>query len=155
MGFVMKFKRIVFGLLALVGISGAVLAQTTLPPTITGINEQNRQMIDHVGILRISRATGLTATPGGTLANSAVLGNGMNIVSTVATTNDSFTLPTLTGSVKITVINNGANVLRVYPNVSTGQIDTGGAGTPKTLAVNKMMTLTQGSDGLWYSVTSP
>lgn len=147
-------KRLIFGLLAL-SLSGAALAQTVLPPTITGTDDSDKDSITHIGILRINQNTALTATAGGTLANSAVLNRGVNLVSTVTTTNDSFTLPTLTGSVQITVVNNGANTLRVWPNISTGQIDTGGAGTSKTLAANKMMILTQGTAGLWYSVTSP
>jgi hypothetical protein len=150
----MKFKRIIFGLLAL-SLSGAAVAQTVLNPSLTGTQEISKDMIDHVGMIRLGRAESLTATASGTLASSTVLAKGMNIVTTVTTTNDAFTLPTLTGSVQVTIVNNGANTLRVYPNVSTGQIDTGGAGTPKTLAANKMMTLTQGQQGLWYSVTSP
>jgi hypothetical protein len=147
-------KRIALGLLALT-LSGAALAQTVMFPSLTGTQEISKDMIDHIGMLRIGRVDGLVATASGTLANSTVLGKGMNVVATVASTNDSFTLPTLTGSVQITVVNGGANTLRVWPNVSTGQIDTGGAGTSKTLAANKMMILTQGAQGLWYSVTTP
>lgn len=150
----MKIKRIAFGLLAAM-ISGVALAQTVLPPLITGTNDPSCRSIEHVGILRIGRIDTLTATASGTLANSAVLGIGMNVVATVTTTNDSFTLPTLTGSVQISVVNGGANTLKVWPNVSTGQIDTAGAGVGKTVAANKMATFTQGADGLWYSVTSP
>lgn len=150
----MNLKRLLFGLLAL-SLSGAAMAQTVLTPSLTGTQEISKDMIDHVGMLRLGRAENLTATASGTLATSTVLAKGMNIVTTVTTTNDAFTLPTLTGSVQVTVVNNGANTLRVYPNVSTGQIDTAGAGTPKTLAANRMMILTQGQQGLWYSVTSP
>lgn len=150
----MKFKRILFGLLAAM-VSGLALAQTVLPPTISGTNNQDQNSIDFVGILRVSRTDTLTATASGTLANSTVLGRGMNVVATVASTNDSFTLPTLTGSVQIIVVNGGANTLRVWPNASTAQIDTAGAGTSKTVAANKMAIFTQGADGLWYSLTSP
>lgn len=148
-------KRLLLSIVAVLCLSGAALAQTTLPPYITGTQDFGKDSIDFIGMQRISQATGLTATAGGTLANSAVLNRGMNIVSTVTTTNDSFTLPTLTGSVMIAVINNGANTLRVFPNVSTGQIDTGGAGTSQTIAANKMRVFWQGSAGLWYSLLSP
>jgi hypothetical protein len=148
-------KRLLLSLVAVVLLSVPALAQTTLPPYITGTQDFGKDSIDFIGIQRISAVNGLTATPAGTLANSAVLNRGMNIVSTVATTNDSFTLPTLTGSVMIAVVNNGANVLRVFPNVSTGQIDTGGAGTAQTVAVNKMRIFWQGNAGLWYSFVSP
>jgi hypothetical protein len=148
-------KRLLLSLAAVFCLSGAALAQTTLPPYITGTQEQGKDSIDFIGIQRISQVTGLVATPSGTLANSAVLNRGMNIVATVTTTNDSFTLPTLTGSVMIAVINGGANTLRVFPNVSTGQIDTGGAGTSQTIAANKMRMFWQGAPGLWYIFVSP
>jgi hypothetical protein len=150
----MKLKRLVLLAAALL-FSGLAIAQTTLPPFITGIDELDRSQIDHIGIVRLARNETLTATAGGTLANSAVLNRGMNIATTVVTTNDSFTLPLLTGSIQISIVNNGAQVLKVWPDASTGQIDTAGAGVGKTLAVNKMMVLTKGADGLWYSLTSP
>lgn len=154
-GCVMKLtKRFAFGLLALC-LSGVALAQTVLPPTISGINDSSKNQIVQIGIERFTRNDGLVATASGTLANSAVLTAGMNVVATVTTTNDSFTLPTLTGSVLINVVNGGANTLRVFPNSATAQIDTAGAGTPKTVAANKMATFQQGADNLWYSVTSP
>jgi hypothetical protein len=150
----MKLKRILLGLIAAC-ISGLALAQTTLYPTIRGTYSEHQADIGYFGMMRIARTDTLTATASGTLANSAVLGTGMNVVATVTTTNDSFTLPTLTGSVQVIVVNGGANTLKVWPNVSTGQIDTAGAGTGKTVAANKMAIFTQGADGLWYSVTSP
>lgn len=148
-------KRLLLSIVAAICLSGAVLAQTVLPPYITGTQDQGKDSIDFVGIQRINQTTGLTATASGTLANSAVLNRGMNLVSTVTTTNDSFTLPTLTGSVMIAVVNNGANTLKVWPNVSTGQIDTGGAGAGQTIAANKMRIFWQGGAGLWYSFVSP
>lgn len=148
-------KRLLVSLAAVFCLSSAALAQGILPPYITGTNDPAKDSIDFVGIQRLNATTGLTATPSGTLANSLILNRGMNIVSTVTTTNDSFTLPTLTGSVMIAVVNNGANTLRVFPNVSTGQIDTGGAGTAQTVAANKMRFFWQGSAGLWYSFVSP
>lgn len=149
-----KLKFALFGLLAL-SMSGYAVAQTMLLPFITGTNDTGKNQIVHIGIERAGRLDTLTATAGGTLANSAVLNAGMNVVATVTTTNDSFTLPTLPGSISISVVNGGANTLKVWPNVSTGQIDTGGAGVGKTVAANKMATFQQGADGLWYSVTSP
>lgn len=151
----LRIKRIIFGLLA-IAMSGYALAQSTLPPFITGTNDQFKNQIVHMGIARVGRIDTLTATASGTLANSAVLNAGMNIVSTVTSANDSFTLPTLPGAISISVVNaGGGNNLKVWPNVSTGQIDTGGAGVGKTVAQNKMTTFQQGADGLWYSVTSP
>lgn len=148
-------KRFLLSLVALMLLSGGAFAQTSLPPYITGTQDFGKDSIDFIGIQRISQATGLVATAGGTLANSLVLNRGMNIVATVTTTNDSFTLPTLTGSVMIAVVNNGANTLKVWPNVSTGQIDTGGAGVGQTIAANKMRIFWQGAAGLWYSFVSP
>ena len=150
----MNIKRIVLALVA-ASFSTLAIAQTSLPPQITGTNSIDQRNILQMGIQRVGRTDTLTATASGTLASSTVLSNGMNVVSTVASTNDSFTLPTLTGSVQITVVNGGANTLRVWPNASTAQIDTAGAGISKTVAANKMTIFTQGADGLWYSVTSP
>ena len=150
----LPIKRVLLGLLAAV-IFGPALAQTVLPPNIAGINDVNKNAIFQMGIERFTRMDTLTATAGGTLANSAVLAAGMNIVSVVTTTNDSFTLPTLSGAVNISIVNGGANTLKVWPNSATAQIDTGGAGVGKTVAANKMATFQQGADGLWYSVTSP
>jgi hypothetical protein len=134
----------------------AVLAQETLLPYITGTDKQNQRSVDMVGIQRVARIDTITATASGTLANSYVLDRGMTIVGTVTSGNDSVTLPTLSGAVQIAVVNAGAgNNLKVWPNCSTCQIDTGGNGVGKTVAQNKMMILTQGSDGLWYSATSP
>lgn len=150
----MNIRRALLAFLAVM-MSGLAFAQTSLPPFLSGVEEQWRQSIFHMGMLRLSRNETVTATAGGTLANSVVLNRAINIVTTVATTNDSVTLPALTGSVQLTIVNNGANTMRVFPDASTSQIDTAGAGTAKTLAANKMMIVTKGADGLWYSVTSP
>lgn len=150
----MKFKRILFAAIAAL-CSGVAMSQTTLPPLITGMDSTNSRQIVLMGIERLGRQDSLVATASGTLANSTVLGMGLNVVATVTTTNDSFTLPTLSGGVSITIVNGGANTLKVWPNSATAQIDTGGAGVGKTVAANKMATFQQGADGLWYSVTSP
>ncbi len=149
----MKLKRIFFALAAMACSTWAI-AQTTLPPYITGTDQTNAQQIEHIGILRMARVDTLTATASGTLANSAVLTRGMNVVATVASSGDSFTLPTLTGSVQIVVVNGTATSLNVFPNVSTGKIDNGSAGAAVAVAANKMRIFTQGADGLWYSIVS-
>jgi hypothetical protein len=151
----MKSLRITLLVLAALLMGAGAFAQTQLLPYITGTDTANQNQIDLVRMQRVTRVDGLVATASGTLANSTVLNAGMNIVATVTTTNDSFTLPTLTGSVQISIVNGGANTLKVWPSTSTGQIDTAGAGVGKTVAANKMMTATQGADGLWYSTTSP
>ena len=150
----MKLKRILFALVAL-GCSSWAIAQTTLPPNITGINDSAKNQILQVGIERFTRNDGLVATASGTLANSAVLTAGMNIVATVASSGDSFTLPTLTGAVQISIVNGTATSLNVFPNCSTCKIDNGSNGAAKALAGNKMMNIQQGADGLWYTTTSP
>lgn len=144
-------KRIAFGVLALT-LSGVALAQTTLPPFITGTNELNKTMVDHVGILRLARNEALTATASGTLANSVVLNRGLNRVTTVASTNDGTTLPQLSGGIMIIVINAGANPMRVYPNSATGTINALGAGNPIVIAANARVMFVQADDGVWYTL---
>jgi len=83
----MKFKRLAFGLLAVI-LSGAALAQTVLPPTITGTQDQAKDSIDFVGIQRINANTGLTATASGTITTAQTLTRGYSHFSTVASGND-------------------------------------------------------------------
>lgn len=152
----MKVLRNLMLLTSLLLLGAGAFAQTQLLPFITGTDTSNQNQIDLVRMQRVTRVDGLVATAGGTLANSTVLNAGMNIVATVTSANDSFTLPLLTGAVQIAIVNNGAgNGLKVWPSSATGQIDTGGAGVGKAVAQNKMTIFTQGADGLWYTSTSP
>jgi hypothetical protein len=79
---------------------------------------------------------GITATAGGLQATAYQLSKELNWVSTVATTNDSIKLPAATSGLigeKLTIRNNGANTLRIYP-FSGQTINGGAADSPVTLA---------------------
>lgn len=63
-------------------------------------------------------ATGLTAGTTQSQAGGLALTSVINDVTTVANANDTVVLPTAAANDKITVYNNGANILRIYPAVS-------------------------------------
>lgn len=147
----MNFKRLAYGLLALC-LSGAAIAQTTLPPNITGTSEPNRNMIDHVGILRLARNTALTATAAGTITTSQTLTYGYNHFTTVASAGDAAKLPTLTGSVMIIVTNNAAtNAMNVFPDSATSTINAISAGGAFSLAAGRTAIFIQSTDGKWFT----
>ena len=77
---------------------------------------------------------GLTAGTTQTQAGGLDLTAQVNQISTVANTNDAVVLPVLpaTGSISVTIINNGANTMRVFP----GSGDDLGAGVNAVDAVN-------------------
>lgn len=146
----MKLKRILLGALAL-AISGAALAQTVLPPFITGSSTEYRQSIFQVGMLRITRNEGLTALAGGAQAGTA-LSLGLNRVTVVATAGDSVQLPLVTGGVMVVVVNaDSADSLNVFPQ--TGQtINAGAANAAFAVAAGKTAIFFQALDGSWWAV---
>lgn len=147
------FKRIAFGLLAL-GISGAALAQTVLPPFIGGTQDFGKDSIDYIGIQRVAANTALTATAAGTITTSQVLNRGYSHFSTVASANDSAKLPTLTGSVMIIVTNNTANSMRIFPDSATSTINAIAAGTQFDLTAQKTAIFIQSTQGKWFTLPS-
>jgi hypothetical protein len=66
-----------------------------------------------VGIVA-SAKTGITALAGGGVVNATQLSAYINEVTTVATTNDSVKLQPAVAGMEVTVVNSGANALRVY-----------------------------------------
>lgn len=62
----------------------------------------------------------------------------LNEVSTVANANDTVTLPTAVAGLRITVINNGANTLKIYP--ASGDNLGAGVDTSTTLATSTVRT---------------
>lgn len=150
----LKFKRFIFGLLA-VFLSGYAAAQTVLLPNLRGTFSEHQSDISFFGMLRLGQSTGLTATASGTLANSQVLSIGYNHFSTVASGNDSATLPTLTGSVMVVVSNGAAsNSMKVWPDAAASQINNGGAGVGFTIAAGKTAIFIQAASGVWFAILS-
>lgn len=152
----MKLKRILLGLLAL-ALSGAAVAQTTLPPFISGTSDENRNSIFQVGILRLTRNTALTALAGGAQAGTA-LNLGYNRFTVVATAGDSAQLPAVSGGVVIVVTNaDAADSMNVFPQTG-GIINAGAANAAFAVAAGKTAIFFQAIDTsgatIWYCVLS-
>lgn len=150
----MKLKRILLGLLAL-ALSGAAVAQTTLPPFISGTDDQNRNSIFHVGILRLTRNTALTALAGGAQAGTA-LNLGYNRFTVVVTAGDSAQLPAVSGGAVIIVTNaDAADSMNVFPQTG-GIINAGAANAAFAVAAGKTAIFIQAIDTsgatIWYCV---
>lgn len=80
-----------------------------------------------------SITTGITASTTQTLAGATALTSKLNFVATVANVGDSVRLPALVPGQSVTVFNDGANPMRVFPAAANIQIDGGSAGAFVTL----------------------
>lgn len=154
MGFNMKLKRILLGLMALT-ISGVALAQTMLPPFITGTADQNKNSIFQVGMLSMSRNTAMTALAGGAQAGTA-LNLGYNRFTVVATAGDSAQLPAVTGGVMIVVTNaDASDSMNVFPQTG-GIINAAAANAAFAVAAGKTAIFFQAIDTsgatIWYAL---
>lgn len=150
----MNLKRILFGLLAL-AISGAALAQTTLPPLISGTDDQNKNSIFQVGMLRLSRNTALTALAGGAQAGTA-LNLGYNRFTVVVTAGDSAQLPAVSGGVMVVVTNaDSTDSMNVFPQTG-GIINAGSANAAFAVAAGKTAIFFQAIDTsgatIWHAI---
>jgi hypothetical protein len=76
---------------------------------------------------------GITASTTQTLAGGTALTTAVNVVATSANAGDAVTLPALAVGQRVTVFNNGANPIKVFPSVGTVAIDGGSAGASVTL----------------------
>lgn len=98
----------------------------------------------HVGLLRVSYIEGLEAT-GSTASDPLTLTAQKNVVATTAA-GTGVRVPTASGGgLEISIWNDGANTLKVYPPTG-GQINSGGVNIPVTLA--------SGASGRWISVAA-
>jgi len=146
-------KRLLISLAAVLCLSGAALAQGTLPPYITGTQDQGKDSIDFVGIQRISANTALTATPSGTITTAQLLTRGYSHFTVVATAGDAARLPTLTGSVMFIVTNNdAADAMNIFPDSATSTINAGVAGAAFSLTAGKTATFIQSTPGKWHTI---
>lgn len=89
-------------------------------------------------LARMSAAAGITASATQSQGQQP-LTNNINEVSTVATTNDVVTAPALLAGNPLTIINNGANTLQVYP----------AAGDDLGAGVDTSVTITAGNLAKW------
>lgn len=148
----MNIKRILLGL-AVVMVSGIALAQTTLPPFLSGTSSEHRREVFEVGMLRLPVANNaLTALAGGAQVGTP-LNLGFNRFTTVVTAGDSAQLPTISGAVLIYVVNATATSMNVFPPTG-GIINALSANAAFALAAGKSAVFMQGVDTggatIWY-----
>lgn len=96
---------------------------------------------------------GITATAAGTQANSVQLTTSINRITTVATLNDGILLPVSAPGVSITIINAGANGLKLFA-VGTDTINGTAGATGIALAAGKTLTAYCTAAGAWHTMLS-
>lgn len=92
---------------------------------------------------------GITAA-GTTIANAFVLTALVNGVSTAAASTG-VQLPNVEIGVTVSVRNNGANTINIWPDSSLNSINAGGAGAAVTLTANNTGNYTKMSGTVWVS----
>ena len=95
--------------------------------------------------------SGITATAAGTQATGVPLSGDLNVITTVATINDSVTLPNSVAGHEITIINAGAASMNVFPAVGES-INALAANTAYALAAGKGVTLFGVGGGKFYGL---
>lgn len=85
-------------------------------------------------------ATGITASATQTLAGATKLVARVNVVATSATSGDAVALPAMQPGQSVTVFNDGANPISVFPAAGTIAIDGSSAGAAVTLTNAKRAT---------------
>lgn len=154
-------KRLIAALAA-VAVTGALALAASL--NITGTNNEFKNSIFQVGVLRISRDETITATPSGSITTAYQLTAGLSVVTTSASSGDAVKLPITTptgGSVPaggglVMIIVNGAasNAINIFPYQAADIINAGSAGASYSLAAGKTAICVAGLDGHWYCVLS-
>jgi hypothetical protein len=95
----------------------------------------------------------LTALAGGAQAGATQLNAGLNLVTSVVTTNDSVQLPSADGSAVVVVRNAGGNTMTVYGKNGASDTINGTAGsTGITVADAKTIVFFSFAVGKWYSL---
>jgi hypothetical protein len=87
-----------------------------------------------------SVTTGITASTTQTLAGATALTTKLNFVATAANSGDAVSLPALVPGQSVTVFNDGANPIKVFPAAANVAIDGGSAGAAVTLTNAKRAT---------------
>lgn len=95
--------------------------------------------------------TPIVAFAGGGQGSATELLNGYNVVTTVATLDDSVKLPTAVAGLKVTLINNGANHLKLFPN-ATDAIQPEGANVAIPVTVGGTITLLAIDATTWVQI---
>lgn len=97
--------------------------------------------------------TGITALAGGGQAGATALPSDINVVTTVATAADSVQLPTAEAGREVTVVNNSANALAVFPAVGD-KINALSANTVLSVAAGKTATFVSAAALQWFALVS-
>ena len=96
-----------------------------------------------------SVTAGITASVPQTQLQGLII-SGINEVAVCANDNDAITLPTAVAGYSVTVINNGANTLQIFP-YTDDSIDAGAADASTTLAAGKTQVYVAKSTVVWES----
>ncbi|MBU8921798.1 MAG: hypothetical protein KOO63_08260 [Bacteroidales bacterium] len=96
-----------------------------------------------------SVTAGITASVTQTQGEQVLISR-INEVSTVANANDVVTMPSAVGGISATVINNGANVLGIFP--ASGDDNGSGVDTVTTLASGSNVTFAAYDDTTWEAI---
>lgn len=105
------------------------------------------------GLQTLSTQDTLTAKAGGGQGGGPTINRMMNRFTTVATLNDSGTLPVSANGMQIVIVNAGANSMNVFPAVGE-QINALGANTAFAIASGKTATFYCCTAGQWHSILS-
>lgn len=116
---------------------------------VVTVNGGHWKMGDDALLLRDVNA-GLTASTTQTQGQGALTAE-INEISTVANANDTVTLPSAVAGMKITIINNGANLLQIYP--ASGDDLGAGVNTSTTLAAGANATYCAYDTTNWVQLT--
>lgn len=151
-------KRIIAASLAL-ALSGALGYAASIQ--ITGTNSASKNQIFQMGIPRITRDEGITATPSGSITTSYQLTAGLNQVVTIASTGDGVKLPITTGPSGGTaggglliIVNNAhaSNAVNIFPNQAADTINAITAGGAFSLTAGKTAMFIVTADGKWVTL---
>jgi hypothetical protein len=97
-----------------------------------------------------SYANALVAAGNNTATGATLITASITEFATVATTTNSAILPAATPGLTLTIINNGANTLNVFP-AGTDKINTGSAGAATTVAAAAVTIFFTTAAGQWYT----
>ncbi len=133
-------------------LGNGVNASTTLNPgqLFCWFAVDNTNWYQMIGVMQNSIAATITASTTQTQGQQALVKD-VNEVSTVANANDVVTMPTApTFSRTVTIINNGANVLQIFP--ATGDDLGAGVNTSVTLAAGNNVRYTNYNNTNWEAI---
>lgn len=118
-----------------------------------GVNDPSPDKINMAGPFYAKAVTGLVALVGGGQAGATVLTGDINVVSTVASAADSVQLPTAEAGREVTVVNNSANALAVFPALGD-KINALSVNAVLSVAAGKTATFVSAAALQWFALVS-